>query len=463
MTSLFVCPGILSSSTAPWNQDFPVANQYVQAVHAQKQQTWWGWFTSTLGFNHYSGTTGAADAHHKLHVVVVGVHGWALMGGIFYSNPQSISQQYCASMSAALQSVAGSQIGSVHEITVSGYGSIEQRVAACASTQMCELSNMSALQDADVIVFACHSQGVIVGTLLAHWMMFSTPEQDAEVKQERLFNLKPTCRVGICAMAGINHGPFPDTSSDFFSSTKELFQFNQPYASLSGKYFSAVQDLLANGVKIMTVASWMDQVVPLYSASLHGISSPNLVRALFVPSDTPEPSFFLRFVLLLFYLSNVCSVQNDLLVHLSGFIRGPLISRKLGSHSSITQEQQPYDGFASWFMSNPHTLRGVPAYIDNRSSVTWCQKLNDSFYNSQLNGHFIMLRFSEILALTKSSTLAKAEQAILSQNLDLLRAELKDWNPKAKNQKNLKSFVEPLLTTSSSKTDDIKSSPSAKL
>jgi len=38
--------------------------------------------------------------------------------------------------------------------------------------------------------------------------------------------------VGILAMAGIHHGPFPDTRSDGFSSTAELFSFHEPFSSV---------------------------------------------------------------------------------------------------------------------------------------------------------------------------------------------------------------------------------------
>lgn len=130
------------------------------------------------------------------------------------------------------------------------------------------------------------------------------------------------------------------------SSTKELFLLNNPVSKISQKYIRSICEILSKGIKIFAVGSWNDQVVPLYSATLHSISSPpvfelnganltpkfgNLIRSVFVEAEIFQYDFLVALTRLCFRIENL-GHRTDLLVHLSGFLRGRLLSIKPGSH-----------------------------------------------------------------------------------------------------------------------------------
>lgn len=66
--------------------------------------------------------------------------------------------------------------------------------------------------------------------------------------------------VSVLAMSGIHHGPYPDLLSDMTAATKELFTFSHAGTDVSRRYLNTVRALLERGVKIIAVASFMDQV-----------------------------------------------------------------------------------------------------------------------------------------------------------------------------------------------------------
>jgi hypothetical protein len=295
------------------------------------------------------------------------------------------------------------------------------------------------IEQADIVVVAAHSQGVIVGMLMLHELM---------IGQGRL-KFKPDCKIGVLAMAGIHHGPFPDTATDLFQSTKELFQLNHPYLPLSERYMSAVSDLLELDVQIMAMASVMDQVVPLYSGTLHGLYSENLVRAFYVYDMGNEEAFVVRILYILIFLANV-GLESDLLVFISGFIRGPLISVKPGTHSTISSDEQTYQSFALWFQhaitkrhSKKNRLTNIA--INNKSSVSWCQRLNDQFYFSSINKHLIKVQFDQILALTTEHYSSNALCKMISDNISLLRLDLES-KPDKSSSKGMKQLHAILLS-----------------
>ena len=71
-------------------------------------------------------------------------------------------------------------------------------------------------------------------------------------------------RVGVCAMAGVNLGPFGDYKSRWISgSAGELFDFAQPDSQVSTDYKAALETVLKFGARITYVGSIDDQLVSL--------------------------------------------------------------------------------------------------------------------------------------------------------------------------------------------------------
>jgi hypothetical protein len=107
------------------------------------------------------------------------------------------------------------------------------------------------IRTADFIFVACHSQGVPVGIMLV-----------AKLIQFGCVN--PNVKIGICAMAGVNLGPFPEYRSRIIGgSALELFDFGKPSSKVSMMYQDALNVTLGRGVKIVYVGSIDDQLVSL--------------------------------------------------------------------------------------------------------------------------------------------------------------------------------------------------------
>ena len=114
------------------------------------------------------------------------------------------------------------------------------------------------LQQADLVLFVTHSQGVPVSTMVLAQL----------IKDDILAspNHRKSQRIGILAMAGIHHGPFPAIKESMVvkyfeaSPARELFDFNDPESTCSKEYVSAAMLVLSHGVRICCVAGWFDQV-----------------------------------------------------------------------------------------------------------------------------------------------------------------------------------------------------------
>src|SRR3569833_1622506 len=125
------------------------------------------------------------------------------------------------------------------------------------------------LRKADVIVLACHSQGVPVGIMLVAKLIE--------------LGIVTTPRIGICAMgmlircysrtlpltneqAGVSLGPFPEYKSGLgmlMGSAAELWEFANPNSDVSKRHEQALKVVLDYGARITFVGSIDDQVVPL--------------------------------------------------------------------------------------------------------------------------------------------------------------------------------------------------------
>jgi len=135
----------------------------------------------------------------------------------------------------------------IEKIALEGEGRITERVDVLWKLL---LNWMEEIRKADFVMIACHSQGVPVGIMLV-----------AKLIQFGCLDAK---RVGICAMAGVNLGPFPDYRSRWISgSAGELFEFALPFSKVSKEYEAALKCALDFGVRISYIGSIDDQLVSL--------------------------------------------------------------------------------------------------------------------------------------------------------------------------------------------------------
>ena len=144
----------------------------------------------------------------------------------------------------------------VEKIALEGEGKIEERVDLLWKLMLNWLED---IRKADFILIACHSQGVPVAIMLIAKLI--------------AFGCVSGARIGVCAMAGVNLGPFADYKSRWISgSAGELFDFADPKSKVSKDYQAALDTVLKFGVRVLYIGSIDDQLVSLEVRTLAKIS-----------------------------------------------------------------------------------------------------------------------------------------------------------------------------------------------
>jgi hypothetical protein len=183
--------------------------------------------------------------------VAIGVHGFfpAPILQKVLGQPTGTSIRFANAAAAAIKDWADTRGYSpeIEQIALEGEGFIAERVN---SLWKLLLNWIEHIKQADFILIACHSQGVPVAMMLL-----------AKLIQ---FGCVSTTRIGICAMAGVNMGPFIEYKTKYFGPTAaELFEFSNPKSLVSQMYLAALDEALRFGVRILYVGSIDDQLVSL--------------------------------------------------------------------------------------------------------------------------------------------------------------------------------------------------------
>jgi len=161
----------------------------------------------------------------------------------------------------------------IEKVALEGEGFIQERVDTLWELL---LNWIEHVRRADFILVACHSQGVPVAVMLI-----------ARLVQ---FGCVNATRVGVCAMAGVNLGPFAEYKTRMFGpSALELFDFSNPESKVSQLYLKALGEVLKFGARVVYVGSMDDQLVSLESAIFSNISHPYIYRAVFVDGRLHTP------------------------------------------------------------------------------------------------------------------------------------------------------------------------------
>ena len=222
------------------------------------------------------------------------------------------------------------QTASIEKVALEGEGTVEERIE---SLWKLLLNWIDAIRRSDFILVACHSQGVPVAVgLVSRLLGFSCVKSDA--------------RVGICAMAGVNLGPFSSYQSRYLplgSSGVELFEFAQPNSAVSLAYDNALNTCFRHNVRLLYVGSLDDQLVSLESSTFGTATHPYISRAVFVDGrEHPhEDDFLTRLVGFALKLRNLGISDHGLIRELSTPLAGSLYSGE--GHSRIYEEEGVYD------------------------------------------------------------------------------------------------------------------------
>lgn len=249
----------------------------------------------------------------------------------------------------------------IEKVALEGEGYVSDRVDTLWKLMLNWLSH---LRQADFILVACHSQGVPVAISLM-------------AKLIQLGCLNAHAKIGICAMAGINLGPFLDYRSRLFGgSALELFDFCDNKSKVSQAYAESLDICLRHGVRITYVGSLDDQLVSLESSLHTPLSHPYVNRGLFVDGRLHAPNFLTHLVIFAIKLRNRGLSDHGLIRELSAPLAGSLVGGE--GHSRVYDDPAVYrlaidfalESSAAAVSNSPSDSASKPKAFDRRSSTT---------------------------------------------------------------------------------------------
>ncbi|KAG0305820.1 hypothetical protein BGZ98_003536, partial [Dissophora globulifera] len=364
-------------------------------------------------------------------VVIIGVHGWYPRKAIrtVIGEPTGTSSKFCDEMDLALKEYLEShgkhlESDDITLIPLEGEGKVLERVETLHDTLVRNQTWRRAVHEADLVLVATHSQGTPTSILLvARWIqegLLRVREGDPQIQ-----------RIGILAMAGITHGPFPYLKGNLVvrwfeaDAAKELFEFMDSESSIARKYQDIV---LASGVRLTCVASLEDQVVPLYSSVMTSIHHPSIVRAVYIDAASYQNDFLINLIAFSLRLRNAGVDDHGILVHLSEVIAGSLYSE---GHSTIYEEREVY-------MLSIRSLLEPPAKLT--AEMARSEPILNPFRAKQrLNPFFLPWAMRGIA----DEIMSRGDQ-ILIKELERLKRLYNEWNPVTKGMKEIKFRLEPL-------------------
>ncbi|KAL8776442.1 MAG: hypothetical protein Q9194_003141 [Teloschistes cf. exilis] len=260
--------------------------------------------------------------------LAIGVHGYfpAPLIRSVLGQPTGTSIRFADGAANAIQSWTRLHGYSceIEKVALEGEGKILERVDLLWKLLLNWIDN---IRQADFIMVACHSQGVPVAMMLIAKLIE--------------FGCVRNARIGVCAMAGVNLGPFIDLKSRWIGgSAGELFEFARPDSQVSKDYDTALNTALKSGVRIAFVGSIDDQLVSLHSSTFGTIEHPYIYRAVFVDGRIHAPDFLTHLVGFALKLRNLGISDHGLIRELSTPLAGSLYTGE--GHSKIYEDDAVY-------------------------------------------------------------------------------------------------------------------------
>lgn len=253
----------------------------------------------------------------------------------------------------------------IEKVALEGEGRIGERVDNLWKLM---LNWIDHIRRADLIVVASHSQGVPVSIMLLEKLIELGLITDA--------------KIGVCAMAGVALGPFPDyRSSILMGSAAELWEFGNPQSAISLRFEAALKRVLDYGARVTFIGSIDDQLVPMevcippppgpapspksltpaqsavYSPAIH----PYIYRAVFIDGRIHAPDFIAHLVGFALKLRNLGISDHGLIRELSAPLAGSLYSGE--GHSRLYYDDAVYDLAVAHTLETSAVARGGPCQM----------------------------------------------------------------------------------------------------
>ncbi|KAF6799401.1 hypothetical protein CSOJ01_12544 [Colletotrichum sojae] len=352
--------------------------------------------------------------------LAIGVHGLfpATYLRPMVGQPTGTSLRFASLCAEAIRKWAvahGSPDCEIEKIALEGEGKIADRVD---NLWKLLLNWIEQIRNADLIILACHSQGVPVGVMLVAKLID--------------LGIITNAKIGVCAMAGVSLGPFPDYKSSMgilMGSANELWEFSNPDSEISKKYEHALKEVLQYGVRMTYIGSIDDQLVPMESAIYSPASHPYIYRAVFIDGRIHAPDFIAHLVGFALKLRNLGISDHGLVRELSTPLAGSLYSGE--GHSRLYYDDQVYDLAVSHALETSDVKPNPPATVSHRRGATATSSLaNPNPYHLP----WIMRGLLE-------EDYVRTE--LSSETEELLR-QFDDWKPATKALKDVKYRLEAI-------------------
>ncbi|KAK3322214.1 hypothetical protein B0H66DRAFT_601681 [Apodospora peruviana] len=318
---------------------------------------------------------------------------------------------HCAEAIRRWADTHGSEDCEIEKVALEGEGKIGERVE---NLWKLLLNWIDHIRNADLIIIGCHSQGVPVSIMLLAKLLD--------------LGIVTTAKVGVCAMAGVSLGPFPDYRSGMgilMGSAGQLWEFADPQSEVSKRLESSMKVVLSYGTRITLVGSIDDQLVPLESAIYAPAHHPHIYRAVFIDGRVHAPDFIAHLVGFALKLRNLGITDHGLIRELSVPLAGSLYSGE--GHSRLYDDEQVYD-LAVTHALETTSVGNVPCEIHHNSQ----QGNGLSAPNNPYLLPWIMRGLLE-------EEFVKSE--LYAETQELLR-QFDDWKPVTKGLKDVKYRLE---------------------
>ncbi|KAK3333318.1 hypothetical protein B0T19DRAFT_382016 [Cercophora scortea] len=285
----------------------------------------------------------------------------------------------------------------IEKVALEGDGRIGERVE---NLWKLLLNWIDHIRNADLIILGCHSQGVPVAIMLLAKLIE--------------LGVVTTARVGVCAMAGVSLGPFPDYRSSMgmlMGSAAQLWEFSDPESEVSKRLEASTKAVLNFGTRITFIGSMDDQVVPLESAIYATAHHPYIYRAVFIDGRIHAPDFIGHLVGFAMKLRNLGVSDHGLIRELSTPLAGSLYSGE--GHSRLYDDEQVFD-LAVTHALETTSVGNVPCEIRKHQAPTtpnpyhlpWIMRglLEEEFVKSELNSETaeLLRQFDDWKPVTKA-------------------------------------------------------------
>ncbi|KAF8941224.1 hypothetical protein BGZ58_001028 [Dissophora ornata] len=367
-------------------------------------------------------------------VAIIGVHGWfpvKLIRSVI-GEPTGTSKKFCDEMDLALKDylkLHNVELGDddITLIPLEGEGIVMNRVELLYQNLVKNETWKNALHEADLVLVATHSQGTPTSTLLMARLinegMMRVQEGDPKMQ-----------RIGILAMAGISHGPFPSLKGNLIvrwfeaEAAQELFKFMDSETEIAQKYREALHTVLTSGVRFTVVASMEDQVVPLYSAIMTSTHHPSIVRAVYIDGTSYQDDFLTNLISFSLRLRNSGMDDHGVLVQLSEVLAGSIYGE---GHSTIYEEREVYMLAIRALLEPPESLT---------SEMARSEPIMHPFHAKQnLNPFYLPWGMRGVVDEIKA-----LGDEILNEEMERLKNLYDEWNPVSKGMKEIKFRLEPV-------------------